>query len=85
MLCIVRSCHLSDFPINSFRVLIPTLGEEQSGKRKLRAGEDAPVLAVSALSDLLACITNLLIVGAGGPSFAYKACGFTEELLKTGK
>lgn len=65
------------------RVLIPTLGEEQSGKRKLRAGEDAPVLAVSALSDLLACITNLLIVGAGGPSFAYKACGFTEELLKT--
>ncbi|XP_037804483.1 condensin-2 complex subunit G2-like isoform X2 [Penaeus monodon] len=65
------------------RVLIPTLGEEQSGKRKIRAGEDAPVLAVSALSDLVTCITNLLTVGAGGPSFAYKACGFAEELLKT--
>ncbi|XP_047468788.1 condensin-2 complex subunit G2-like isoform X2 [Penaeus chinensis] len=65
------------------RVLIPTLGEEQSGKRKIRAGDDAPVLAVSALSDLVTCITNLLIVGAGDPSFAYKACGFAEELLKT--
>lgn len=65
--------------------MIPTLGEEQSGKRKIRAGEDAPVLAVSALSDLITCITNLLTVGAGGPSFAYKACGFAEELLKTGK
>ncbi|XP_042859352.1 condensin-2 complex subunit G2-like isoform X2 [Penaeus japonicus] len=65
------------------RVLVPTLGEEQSGKRKIRAGEDAPLLAISALSDLVTCTTNLLIVGAASPSFAYRACGFAEELLKT--
>lgn len=63
---------------------MPTLGEEQSGKRKIRAGEDALLLAISALSDLVTCTTNLLIVGAASPSFAYRACGFAEELLKTG-
>nr|XP_045616163.1 condensin-2 complex subunit G2-like isoform X2 [Procambarus clarkii] len=64
-------------------VLVPALGESSSGgKRKLRGGDDASAIAVSALDNLITTSTHLLMTGAANTAFVYKMCTFVDSLLK---